>query len=114
MSKKYSDITVVGYAGTNNGIAASMLSACQAFNEAREKINIFDLSGGMGKNTKDLNPDYFKETYNLSPINIFFINGDQVKYILSTLARNEFKNKYNIICPAWELSHYPCRMGNTS
>lgn len=40
-------------------------------------------------------------------INVFHLNGDEIDRALATLGDSLPSNAYNIVYPAWELSHYP-------
>lgn len=78
----------------------------RAFREVGIEPPIFDIFSFVKKE-----PDIEKEfenrlTRKLDKINIFYINGDEVKPVLDRIG--EFSSQtYNIVCPQWELCIYP-------
>jgi glycosyltransferase involved in cell wall biosynthesis len=104
-------IHVVGHPTAPIGMGEHARSVFRALREAGESAVLVDIYGPGANVDKQLQDSYaeFTTPWLGDNINIFCINGDEVKQAFEVLATRNLKRdgSYNIIYPAWELADYP-------
>lgn len=102
-------IVLAGHPFAPIGMGEHVRSAFRAFESAGMATRLFDIYGMSERDDPDFEAAFAnKLTDRMSRrINIFHINGDEIELALSHRADPNFKDAYNIIYPAWELSKYP-------
>ncbi len=102
-------VVVVGHPFSPNGRGENIRSTHKAVCAAGLQSGIYDIYGCEQKSdtamVRAVEP--YCVTSLSAGINVFNINGDEVEQALNHLAPGPPKGSYNIIFPAWELSHYP-------
>jgi glycosyltransferase involved in cell wall biosynthesis len=104
-------IHVVGHPTAPIGMGEHARSVFKALREAGEQAMLVDIYGPSLDVDYQLLDSYaeFTTPWLGNGINIFCINGDEVKQAFEVLAKRNLKRdgSYNIIYPAWELASYP-------
>jgi glycosyltransferase involved in cell wall biosynthesis len=104
---KFQKPVLVGHPFAPIGRGEDIRCSFRAFQAAGLNLPIHNIHS----DEKQVETDFANEfnghlVQKLSNINIFYINGDEVKQALKHL-ETETSDAYNIICPQWELSIYP-------
>lgn len=104
-----SDLVVVGHPFAAIGMGEHARSAFRALQAAHAHAGLVDIYGLDRNKDADFERDY---AAHVRPglgrgINLFCINGDEIEQALGVLSKDAFRDAYNIIYPAWELSKYP-------
>lgn len=105
-NKKFQNSVLVGHPFAPIGRGEDIRCSFRSFQASGLNLPVYTLDS-----QKQVELDYQNEFSNhlvqkLGDINIFYINGDEVKQALKHL-ETEKSDAYNIICPQWELSIYP-------
>lgn len=101
------DICLIGHPFAPIGRGEDVRCSFRALRAAALRPGILDLYGHQCPDT-DAEAEFgpFLST-RPGTINIFHLNGDEVRLALETLNDSLPKHAYNIIYPAWELAKYP-------
>jgi glycosyltransferase involved in cell wall biosynthesis len=104
-----SELTVVGHPFAAIGMGEHARSAWRALQAAHTPAGLVDIYGLDRNKDVDFERDF---AAHVRPglgrgVNLFCINGDEVEQALGVLSADAFRDAYNIIYPAWELSKYP-------
>jgi len=101
-------VTLAGGPLSPIGMGEHVRCTYRALKEVAVKPRILNLDP-TPTHDKDIEREFMPLcTANLSSINIFHINGNNVEEALEHFnVRNQYQDRYNIIYPAWELERYP-------
>jgi glycosyltransferase involved in cell wall biosynthesis len=103
------EVAVVGHPFAPIGMGEHARSAFRALKAAYLPACLVDVYGLDRNKDADFEREYGPH---VRPglgrgINLFCINGDEVDQALGVLSGEAFRDAYNIVYPAWELSKYP-------
>ncbi len=100
---------LVGHPFTPIGRGEEVRCVFRAFHAVGQSLpirDIYALDRGSDHGLEREMGDYVVESLS-SSVNIFYINGDEVKPVLNHLGALLPSDAHNVICPQWELSIYP-------
>ncbi len=100
-------LTLAGHPFAPIGMGEHMRAAYRAFRSVAIKPNVFDIYKLHEQDAQTLAEMRLALKDELSPVNIFCINGDEAKQAKAHLRPFLRKDSYNIIYPMWELAQYP-------
>jgi glycosyltransferase involved in cell wall biosynthesis len=101
------DVCLVGHPFAPIGMGEHVRCSFRALRSVGLRPSLYDVYEMSEKSDEEIlefSPFLKRQ---LSPINIFHLNGDEVVQALERIGANFDANAYNIIYPAWELSIYP-------
>jgi len=102
------NLNVIGFPFTRIGRGIVSLNLFRALKEAGCHPKIVDISSKSNNKDVDIENELkpYLQEFPTGKINIFVINGDQIKSTERIIGSFP-ENSYNIIYPAWELGDYP-------
>lgn len=109
MSFAAPELVVVGHPFAPIGMGEHARSVFRALKAAHFEAGLVDIYGLDRNKDADFEREYGAHVRQGlgRDINFFCINGDEVDQALGVLSADAFRDAYNIIYPAWELSKYP-------
>lgn len=100
-------VCLVGHPYTPIGMGEHLRASFRSFRAAGEAprlLDIYKLEQPAAADQAEFGPSMQNA---LSPINVFHINGDEIKQAWRHLGHPEQMPGYNVIYPLWELPRYP-------
>lgn len=100
-------LNIVGYLRSEFGIGESARLATLAADAAGLPVSLVDFTEGCSSRLGDDRYTHRLGSSNPQPVNVFFVNADQLPLLYSTLGPAFFENRINIGYWAWELPDFP-------
>jgi glycosyltransferase involved in cell wall biosynthesis len=106
-TSKQNEVCLVGHPYTPIGMGEHLRASFRSFRAAGEAprlLDVYQLSQPSEADKAEFGPAMQNS---LGPINVFHINGDEIKQAWKHLGHAEQIPGYNVIYPLWELPRYP-------
>ena len=100
-------VNLIGYARGEFGVAENVRSYARALEQARHPFLIRNFYVGVASRQEDRSMErHFSEALRY-PVNVFFINADQMQVARDALGAEAFADRRNIGYWVWELERFP-------
>ncbi|WP_431476285.1 glycosyltransferase family 4 protein [Massilia eburnea] len=106
-TSKQNEVCLVGHPYTPIGMGEHLRASFRSFRAAGEAprlLDVYKLTQPSAADKAEFGPSMQDA---LAPINVFHINGDEIKQAWKHLGHPEQLPGYNVIYPLWELPRYP-------
>ncbi|MGW8390347.1 glycosyltransferase family 4 protein [Pseudoduganella sp. HUAS MS19] len=106
-TSKQNEVCLVGHPYTPIGMGEHLRASFRSFRAAGEAprlLDVYKLTPPSEADKAEFGPSMQNS---LGPINVFHINGDEIKQAWKHLGHAEQVPGYNVIYPLWELPRYP-------
>ncbi len=106
-SKPYPTITLIGHPFAPIGMGEHVRCSYRSFARAAVRTTVMDIYGLSQPEPTHLREFGPHSTKQFADINVFHVNGDEVKQAMAHVTYHALLTGYSIVYPAWELSRYP-------
>lgn len=102
-----SGANLIGYARGGLGLGEVLRRFCEAARQGAYPFSLVDFDVNLGERGQDRRLDAWIGTGNPHPVNLFFVNADQMPFAREHFGERFFAGKRNVGFWFWELERFP-------